>query len=103
MGTGMGYSMIDFSIRENAAIFDGPIVIIRIGTYGFIDESLDVGNIIVYDQSVMITRNPDAFRKENFKRNLKIAQKQSLNELSFYRISLPCFADEELSDIVNLE
>ncbi len=106
MGTGMGYSMIDFSIRENAAIIDGPIVMIRIGTCGSIDESLDVGDVIVHDRSVMITRNPDAFRKENYQNNLKneikIVQKQSSNEISFYRVSLPCCADQELSDLVRI-
>jgi len=96
--------MIDFSIRENAAIIDGPIVMIRIGTCGSIDESLDVGDVIVHDQSVMITRNPDAFRKENYQNNIKneikIVQKQSSNELSFYRVSMPCSADQQLSELV---
>ncbi len=104
IGTGMGYSMIDFSIRENSAIIDGSIVIIRIGTCGSIDCSLDVGEVVVHDQSVMITRNPDAFRKENYEKfvneEIKTAQKQSTTGLSFYRISLPCKADERLTDLV---
>jgi uridine phosphorylase len=104
IGTGMGYSMIDFSIRENSAIIDGSIVMIRIGTCGSIDLNANIGDVVVHDQSVMITRNPDAFRKANqeinVKKEIKIVEKQSSNELSYYRVSLPCKADRQLTDLV---
>ena len=104
LGTGMGYSMIDFSIRESAAIIEGSIVMIRIGTCGSIDSTANVGDVVVHDQSVMITRNPDAFRKanqeSNVKKEIKIVDKQSSHDLSFYRVSLPCKADEQLTDLV---
>ena len=104
IGTGMGYSMIDFSIRENSAIIDGSMVMIRIGTCGSINSSADVGDVIIHDQSIMITRNPDAFRKANHESNskteIKIAEKQGSSELSFYKVSLPCRANENLTEIV---
>lgn len=104
IGTGMGSSMIDFSIRENSAIIEGSIVMIRIGTCGSIDSSANVGDVIIQEQSVMITRNPDAFRKNyyesNVKREIKIVEKLSSTELSYYRVSIPCKADDQLTAMV---
>jgi len=61
IGTGMGIAMMDFMVRESRAILDGPILIVRLGTCGGIQPNLKLGNVVVVDQAVQITRNPDKF------------------------------------------
>ncbi len=103
----MGYSMIDFSIRESSAIIDGSIIMVRIGTCGTINPSLKVGEVILQEESVMITRNPDAFRKvkseNDEKKEVKIVNKHPSSDLCYYRVSLPCKADEKLTDLVRID
>ncbi len=104
IGTGMGYSMIDFSIRESSAVIDGSIIMIRIGTCGSINPSLKVGEVIVQEEAVLISRNPDAFRKvkteSDVKKEIKIVDRYPSSDLSYYRASLPCKADEKLTELV---
>jgi uridine phosphorylase len=65
VGTGMGIAMIDFSIREIRALFpeDEQIAFIRVGTCGTPHPDIPAGTVIVNDSSILISRNPDAFRK----------------------------------------
>ncbi len=67
VGTGMGIAMIDFSIREIRALFpeDEQIAFIRVGTCGTPHPDISAGVVIVNDSSVLIQRNPDAFRKDS--------------------------------------
>jgi uridine phosphorylase len=74
--------MTDFTIRENLAIIDGDVVMLRLGTCGTPQENIPVGSIVVNDSSVLVTRNPDAFRKGS--------------KEEAYRISQPAMADKEL-------
>jgi uridine phosphorylase len=80
--------MIDFTIRECAAIIDGPIVMIRLGTCGAVSEDVKLGDIVVHDSSILIRRNPDAFRK-------------GCENQDPYNISKPAEADKILKNLVN--
>lgn len=81
--------MIDFTIRECSAIIDGPIAMIRLGTCGAISNDVKLGDVVVHDSSILISRNPDAFRKGG-------------EHLDPYFISKPAKADKTLKTLVNL-
>lgn len=59
IATGMGVAMMDFVVRETRAVVDGPMVIIRFGTCGALQQSIPIGSIVVADSSILIRRNPD--------------------------------------------
>lgn len=83
--------MTDFTIRENLAIIDGDVVMLRLGTCGTPQENVPVGSIVINDSSVLVTRNPDAFRK---------SYPDSSKEPP-YRISKPVFSDKEIVEKVD--
>jgi len=76
VGTGMGTPMIDFSIREIRALFneDEKLSFIRIGTCGTPHPDVLAGDVIVNDASVMIQRNPDAFREGSNEQPYRISK-----------------------------
>lgn len=42
---GMGVAMVDFMVREVRAVVDGDLAIVRFGSCGSLDPSLEVGAI----------------------------------------------------------
>jgi uridine phosphorylase len=72
----MGIAMIDFSIREIRALFteEEQLAFIRIGTCGTPHPDVPAGDVIINDSSVLIQRNPDAFRQESNEDPYKISQ-----------------------------
>lgn len=106
IGTGMGYSMIDFSVRECTAVVQGPMAMIRVGTCGSVDRSLKCGDISVTDKAVFLNRNPNAFRKnleEQTKANLKCVTMYNSGELSYFQMSDSCQADPNLTKLVKFK
>ncbi len=104
IGTGMGYSMIDFSIRECTAVIKGPIAMIRVGTCGSVDRSLSCGEILVADRAVFLSRNPNAFREsheEKKKSEIKTVTTFGSHELSYYKLSVPVFANADITKMVS--
>ena len=61
VATGMGVAMMDFMVREVAAVTPGPIVVVRFGTCGTLDARLPVGSLCLASASVMCRRNEDAW------------------------------------------
>ncbi|KAJ1984289.1 hypothetical protein H4R34_000757 [Dimargaris verticillata] len=57
---GMGMAMMDFFVREVRAVVEGPMVIIRLGSCGTSGRA-QLGDIIVPDQAIAVTRNYDYF------------------------------------------
>eukprot|EP01094_Clydonella_sp_ATCC50884_P004396 TRINITY_DN13420_c0_g1_i1.p1 TRINITY_DN13420_c0_g1~~TRINITY_DN13420_c0_g1_i1.p1 ORF type:complete len:342 (+),score=100.94 TRINITY_DN13420_c0_g1_i1:49-1074(+) len=89
IATGMGIAMMDFVVRETAALIDGPMAIARYGTCGTIRSDVPVGSVSVARLgSVMIQRNPDAFGED------------AHGEVA-YRISRPVPADGALSALIH--
>lgn len=58
---GMGFSVIDFFVRECRAILKGEMVIVRLGSCGSLSNLADIGTVVVPFESVGILRNYDAF------------------------------------------
>jgi len=99
IGTGMGTAMIDFSIREIRHLF-GPnekLAMIRLGTCGSPQVDIGLGTVVVNNEAVLISRNPDAFR------NLSADGAPTVDQA--YRVSLPCPSNETLTNLLrdNLE
>jgi len=59
IATGMGVAMMDFLVRETRAVIEGPMVVLRFGTCGALQQSIPIGSIVVADTSILIRRNPD--------------------------------------------
>ena len=59
----MGMAMMDFFVREARQIMEEtPLLIVRYGTCGIVQASVDVGSVVVASEgSVLVQRNPDAF------------------------------------------
>jgi uridine phosphorylase len=61
VATGMGVAMMDFMVREVAAVTPGPMVVVRFGTCGTLDAGLPVGSLCLASGAVMCRRNEDAW------------------------------------------
>ena len=61
VATGMGTAMMDFMVREVAAVTDGQLVFVRLGTCGSMSADLPVGHLCVTTSSVLCHRNEDAW------------------------------------------
>ena len=53
--------MMDMMVREVRATVQGPLAIVRLGSCGGIGPRSKIGNLVVADQSTLITRNFDYF------------------------------------------
>lgn len=86
IGTGMGTPMIDFTIRENLAIIEGKVAMIRLGTCGTPSDEIEPGDIAVQSSAVLVRRNSDGFRKGS--------------KEPTYTLSNPVSADEKLTKLL---
>ncbi|KAJ1977557.1 hypothetical protein H4R35_002246 [Dimargaris xerosporica] len=77
---GMGMAMMDFFVREVRAVVEGPMAIIRLGSCGTSGRA-QLGDIIVPDQAIAVTRNYDYF---------------STGHGEAYRLSKPTACDAQL-------
>ncbi|CAO1635955.1 unnamed protein product [Jaminaea pallidilutea] len=89
----MGFSMVDFFLRECRAVVEGDMVVIRLGSCGSLDESLPIGTVIVAGASHAVTRNYDYFVK---------SEMGALDEESTpYAVSLPLRGDGPLHNALS--
>lgn len=58
---GMGFSVVDFFVRECRAVVQGDMVIVRLGSCGSLSERAPIGSVVVPYESVGVSRNYDAF------------------------------------------
>jgi uridine phosphorylase len=86
LGSGMGISMIDFAIREVRGIMDGKFAMVRVGTCGTPSELVSPGDVVIQTSGVLISRNPDAFRKDS--------------KLDPFNISQPVDCDTEIPKLL---
>ncbi|KAF0977426.1 hypothetical protein FDP41_003418 [Naegleria fowleri] len=92
IGIGMGYPMMDFMMRE--ALFCFPagstVAILRLGTCGTPDESVETGDFVIAEDSISVYRNPDYF-------TLKI-EGQSTEGVQPYNFTLPVKSNSHFQD-----
>lgn len=61
---GMGFSVVDFFVRECRAVVEGDMIIVRLGSCGSLSDKAPIGSVVVPYESIGITRNYDAFLEE---------------------------------------
>lgn len=86
---GMGFSLVDFFIRECRAIVQGDLLIVRLGSCGSLSNRANVGTVVVPFESIGVLRNYDHFIQSN---NI-----QSSSSLP-YTITKPLPCDKRLHD-----
>jgi uridine phosphorylase len=85
----MGFGNLDLFLRETRAVTDPPLLVIRVGTCGSLNNR--VGQLHVPSKgSVAILRNPDAF--------VPSVGNGSGVSPEPYSIVQPCYPDEALTD-----
>ena len=84
VATGMGTAMMDFVVRETRAVVTGEMAMLRFGTCGGLG-STGAGNVVVAADSVLVRREPDAFRK-------------GATDVKPYSISAPVQADAGITE-----
>lgn len=58
---GMGFSLVDFFVRECRAVVQGDLLIVRLGSCGSISDRANVGTVVVPYESIGVLRNYDHF------------------------------------------
>ncbi|UZJ51770.1 hypothetical protein CBS101457_001090 [Exobasidium rhododendri] len=61
---GMGFSLVDFFIRECRAVVHGDMIVVRIGSCGTMTGTAPIGSVVVPYNSFGVTRNYDHFIRE---------------------------------------
>jgi uridine phosphorylase len=56
----MGFSNMDFVVRELHAVVAGPMAVLRLGTCGGLQEHVPVGTVVLVKAALCVRRNPDA-------------------------------------------
>lgn len=79
----MGFSVVDFFVRECRAVVEGDMIIVRVGSCGSVKEDLTVGTIAVPEAAVAITRIYDHFHPSTF------AEQDAPDALQGYSVTKP--------------
>lgn len=58
---GMGFSVVDFFVRECRAVVQGEMIIVRLGSCGSLSGEADIGTVVVPYESIGVLRNYDHF------------------------------------------
>ena len=61
---GMGFSVVDFFVRECRAVVQGEMVIVRLGSCGSLEPEYGLGSLVVPRSSFGISRNYDYFHPD---------------------------------------
>ncbi|KAL9646710.1 hypothetical protein ABK040_001133 [Willaertia magna] len=95
IGIGMGFSMMDFMVRECLYCFEEgqEVAIIRLGTCGTPDKEVKAGDFCVCEDSIFVTRNPDYFTKKY--------ENQLTPEDKPYKFSLKVKSNNDLKDCLS--
>ncbi|KAK0562041.1 hypothetical protein OC861_005519 [Tilletia horrida] len=89
---GMGFSAVDFFLRECRAVTHGEMIVVRLGSCGAIDDNLHIGTVVVPSASLGVSRNWDYFNM-----NLPDEQRFAAGR-SPYIITQPLACDQEVHD-----
>ncbi|KAK0537371.1 hypothetical protein OC834_000815 [Tilletia horrida] len=89
---GMGFSAVDFFLRECRAVVKGEMIVVRLGSCGSIDENICIGTVVVPSESVGVMRNWDYFSPS------RSADDRASGSLEPYIITQPLACDREVHD-----
>lgn len=84
ISTMMGMPNMDFVVRENRAIVDGQMAVVRLGTCGAVQPPAALGALLLASGSVCVRRDPDAFNSDR-------------SDETPYSVTKPIAADSELT------
>ncbi|EFC49908.1 predicted protein [Naegleria gruberi] len=95
VGIGMGFPMMDFLVREALYCFESgsTVAMLRLGTCGTPDISVQTGDYVITEDSISVIRNPDYFtlKEEN----------QSTEGVKPYLLSLPVKSNKDFQDALD--
>ncbi|GAK65578.1 purine and uridine phosphorylase [Moesziomyces antarcticus] len=89
---GMGFSVVDFFVRECRAVVEGEMIIVRLGSCGSLQPEYGIGTVVVPKASFGISRNYDYFHHDT------TADERRSGALEPYLITKPLDADQEVHD-----
>ncbi|EST09522.1 Nucleoside phosphorylase domain protein [Kalmanozyma brasiliensis GHG001] len=89
---GMGFSVVDFFVRECRAVVEGEMIIVRLGSCGSMQPEYGIGTVVVPKASFGIMRNYDYFHHDTS------ADERRAGALEPYIITKPLDADAEVHD-----
>ncbi|SNX85994.1 related to Purine-nucleoside phosphorylase [Melanopsichium pennsylvanicum] len=89
---GMGFSVVDFFVRECRAVVSGDMIIVRLGSCGSMQPEYGIGTIVVPKASFGISRNYDYFH------HTTTADERRSGAIEPYLITKPLDADVEVHD-----
>lgn len=89
---GMGFSVVDFFVRECRAVVEGDMIIVRLGSCGSMQPEYGIGTVVVPKSSFGISRNYDYFHHET------TADERRSGALEPYLITKPLDADADVHD-----
>lgn len=96
----MGFSVVDFMVRECRAVVKGDMAIIRFGSCGAVNQKLRVGDIVVPSQCSAISRRFDYFHPDYYPTPEAAAANLPIDPLATVEVTKPIHTDENLSSIV---
>ncbi|PWY98253.1 purine and uridine phosphorylase [Testicularia cyperi] len=91
---GMGFSVVDFFVRECRAVVEGEMVIVRLGSCGSLDPELGIGTVVVPKSSFGISRNYDYFHPSTTE------QERAQGSIEPYTITKSLDSDPEVHDLL---
>ncbi len=89
---GMGFSLVDFFVRECRAVVQGEMIIVRLGSCGSLRPEAPIGTVVVPLASFGITRNYDYFHPDT------TAEERSSGKIEPYTITKAIDCDREVHD-----
>ncbi|CBQ73907.1 related to Purine-nucleoside phosphorylase [Sporisorium reilianum SRZ2] len=89
---GMGFSVVDFFVRECRAVVQGEMIIVRLGSCGSMQPEYGIGTVVVPKASFGISRNYDYFHHDT------TPDERRTGALEPYLITRPLDADAEVHD-----
>lgn len=89
---GMGFSAVDFFVRECRAVVTGEMVIVRLGSCGSIASEVPIGTVVVPKTSHAITRSFDYFHPTT------TAEERSSGAIKPYHVTKPLDCDQGVHD-----
>ncbi len=89
---GMGFSVVDFFVRECRAVVEGEMIIVRLGSCGSMQPEYGIGTVVVPKASFGIMRNYDYFHHDT------TPDERRSGALEPYLITKPLDADTEVHD-----
>lgn len=88
----MGPSVVDFFIRECRAVVEGEMIIVRVGSCGSVDPSIQIGTVVAPLRSFGILRNYDYFHPST------TAEERASGSIEPFIITKPLEADQDVHD-----